>query len=226
MEMQMYKGDEAFDKILEKFEVGKNVYEIKMYMLGFFWSPENTSPFEPLEEIFLKETQDEITFKNDKEAESFYSQYIALWNLLTSYEGSESRYPKLSPRPDKVKTKKEKIKYITQRGEEIASLIFGMDNSGASTFINQSIDLTLLNFPLQLFEEFLVEFLIEHQDGMKFTDKELDDLIIVADDLGNEWHKLFRDLNEVFLGIRRGAIPLQEPEEVEAMLDEMDRESH
>ena len=224
MEMQMYKGDEAFDKILEKFEVGKNVYEIKMYMLGFLWSPENISPFDPLEEILLKDTEDEITFKDENEAGEFHSQYIALWNLLTSYEGSDSRYPKLSPRPDKITTKNDKVRYLTQRGKEVASLVFGMDDSGASEYIAQSIDLTLRYFSLHIFEELLIQFLIEHEEGREFSAKKLDEIIMVADDFEKNWHAIFKELNAVFLGLRRGTIPLQEPEEIEAMLEEM--ESH
>lgn len=104
-----YSGDDIFQKLLIKLGVSMNISEIRMYLLGVIQSPENVPPPFPLEEILLTDTEDEVQFSTQKQAEEFHGLYFGLWNTLVGFDGSSSRTPKLSTEQSIFKSKKEKI---------------------------------------------------------------------------------------------------------------------
>jgi hypothetical protein len=107
-----YIGDEAFNLFLKKIKFPRSLPELKAYSLRYIWAIQMPR----MQQIF-DEMKDEYRFDTLEIAEEFYSDFMALWNLLTKYqdEGNYYRFVKLP----KIKTKKELLTRIFTRDSEI-----------------------------------------------------------------------------------------------------------
>jgi hypothetical protein len=151
------------------------------------------------------------------------NSFVGLWNQLITYDGSESRYPKLAPHKTKFKDKADKAAYVASKGEELSSFYMGLDVSGASEYFDQCFELVKAQVGLSIINDLLIDFCIDYSEGKKLSDKKLNEMLAVVDDFHQNWPKTYPKLNKIFLGIRRGEISLDSEDEMERKLEEFKR---
>jgi len=220
-----YSGDDVFQKKLTTLDVQMSVYEIKMYLAGILLCPETIPPSFALEEILLQDTESEIVFKDEKDHMEFMNLFTGLWNQIVSYENSSDRYPKLSSEKKDLKSKKDKIEYILMKGDELVHFYIGLDESGASEYVDQCFDLVKAGMGLYMINDRLCDFSYEYEINKKITDQDIDETLIVIKDFHDKWPSIYMKLNKIFSGIRSGKIKLDSEEEMERKMEEFENSS-
>jgi len=217
-EDRVYKGDEYFQKVLDEAGVDFPVKYLKPYLLGYLISPEHIMPSHPLEEILLQDTEMEIKFKNEEQAQKFYQCYFSLWNSLTNYIGG-TRTPKLFDVNKKAKTNKEKVEALDIRGQEIVHFLMGSDESGARSYAMTHPTLFLGFDLLNMFNDAMLDFDGDWKEeyDQEMIDTAYENLL----DSDKVWADTFGNISKVLNDFRLGRAEPMEEEQVLKMLDEI-----
>ena len=209
---QQYRGDKEFQKLLDTLGVGMEIFEIKAYLLGVLLGPENVPPSYVLEEILLHDTDDQIVFKDQEQAQDFYSHFFSLWNYLASFL-QNGDYPTLLEVPALFANNYAKIAFLQAKENELSFFMSGMDESGAEEFLDRHIDLLKATVPLIMIGDILEEATNDTEDQVlaKFNET----IECIADLNNNIWPESFPVLARILTGIRTGKIKPQNRKKVQ-----------
>jgi hypothetical protein len=124
MSVPNYKGDAAFQKILSEMEFDKDVYSIKAFVAGYVWGLEMVPPSHVIEELLLKDTEDEVQMKDEKQAMSFYGSLMGLWNEIAS-QNKDVIY-KFRPMPSAADDQKVQKAFFEALNWDVNMFLFGL----------------------------------------------------------------------------------------------------
>lgn len=215
--IKAYRGDKEFQKLITQLGITMELHEIKAYLLGIMLGPQNVPPSYILQEILLHDTEDQIIFKNQEQAEEFYSQFFSLWNHLADYL-QNGNYPALFEIPALFANDQAKISFIHSKESELSFFMSGMDESGADEFLDRHLDLLKAVTPLIIIEDILDEAIYDEDENVLANFNEI--IHCIADLNDNIWPRSFPVLARVLTGIRVGKIKPQSHKKVKKSYQE------
>lgn len=214
--IQPYQGDKKFQQMLDTLKVEMKCYEIKAYLMGMLLGPENVPPSYILEEILLHDTDDQIIFESEQQAQEFYSQFFALWNDLAGYlQNGES--PILLEVPTLFANNQARLDFILAKESEFSFFMSGMEESGAQEYLDRHIDLLQVTVPFLMIDEILegCSTAIMNDEGDKVLANFNDTIACITDLNNNIWPQKFPILARTLTGIRTGEIKPQSRQKVQ-----------
>lgn len=222
IEVNKYPGDEVFQRALKRIGSPMDVWDVKMFVAGILLGPEMIMPSVVIEEVLLKDTEEEIAWEDEKQASEFMSMFLGLWNQIAGYAGSSSRYPKLAKIETRPKSKVEKLKAIARRGSELTWFYNGLDESGGLDCVDSCFELAMLQMPLAAYDKIFIEVEMSDLEGT-LSDEDIEEGLEAVNEFEEIWPEVYPNLNRVFLAIRHGEIEMESEEEMEEKFEQLEQ---